>query len=195
MGGGETISATFGFAGGTWMCLLLLNGSSTCQGVCKGRSLLLMMSERYLPDSCASPCSQLPAWPAEATSCLGDRRANCEAYLSWKKSWSLACFSLPRDPGQVPSLLVVSVFPRVRWGGRTRGFLRCQHVFTPNNDDPCPASCYPALAGAVQGGAGGTRSLDGGSPFCGHTGWGRSCPEAWEAGSASQGTLNLCLKM
>lgn len=139
------------------MCLLLPNGSSTCQGLCEGRSLLLMMSERYLPDSSASPCSQLPAWPAEATSCLGDHRANCEAYLSWKKSWSLACFSLPRDPGQVPSLLLVSVFPHVQWGGRTREFLRCQHVFTPNNDDhrpPPTPSCYPGPCREVQAGPG-----------------------------------------
>ena len=46
-----------------------------------------------------------------------------------------ACFFLPRDPGQDPSLPWPQL-PHVYGGERTRGFLRYQQVFTHSNDDP-----------------------------------------------------------
>lgn len=138
-------------------------GSGTCRGLCQGQSLSLMMSEKYLipvphsapnsPNSYAPYYSQLPAWPEEATLCLGTSGQNVRAYLSWKRSWVPACLFLPCDPGQDPSLPLASISPCVWWGGRTRGFLRCQQVFTPSNDDPYQLSATPTPhTGAVEGG-------------------------------------------
>lgn len=72
----------------------LTYGSGACRGLCQGQSLSLVMSEKYpipvshsapnSPNSCTPPCWQLPAWPKEATSCLGTSGQNVRAYLSWK---------------------------------------------------------------------------------------------------------------
>lgn len=106
--------------------------SGTHQGLCKEPKLLNNVWKKYtMPHSAPAP-NFLCGLRNHFTS--GDLRATCKAYLSWKKSWAMVCYSLPWEPGQVPSFLLTLVSPCAQRRSRTRRILRCQQVLTISND-------------------------------------------------------------
>ena len=103
--------------------------------------------EWKLPDSHTPPCSQLPAGVTSGSRFTsGNFRGKHQVCLSWKKSWTLICFSLPCDPGQVPLLLLASVSPWVGWELWQEDFWGAG-MYSPLHSNDGPSQLLPSPLG------------------------------------------------